>query len=464
MRPRCIALLVIFGIWPLTNVQAFGAEADSYADIVSSVMPSVVNISVQGKGERVKVGGKGKDVSYATYLVEYVGAGSIVDSSGIIVTNKHVVNDAAEIDVTLHDNSTFRAQLLGMGVGNDLALLKIDAGHPLPPVKVGNSDELRLGDRVLAIGNPLGLNSSVSAGVISGLRRHINSGILAQNALGEFIQTDASINHGNSGGPLFNMKGEIVGVDNQIFSDTPGGGSIGIGFAIPSNDVKVLVEQIRQYGKPHLGWLGLRVQTVTPRMAEALKIADLSGAIIAAVAPSSPAAEAGLEVGDVVRAIDNEEVKDFRTLNRAAAFSIGQTMQLRIWHDGKIRIVPVTVKEYPQNTWVSFQNEQLKEPVFTKASDFGFELADLTKELRARFQLNNSVSGPVVTQVADNTAGAGANLRPGDVIVRLQPEDVHSKTQFEQRLQALYKSGQRNALVLVGGESSSRWITLPLRL
>ena len=184
-------------------------QPDSYADLVASVMPSVVNITIKGMGDNVKIGEKGDD--YARYVVELVGAGSIVDSTGIIVTNKHVVNNAYEITVTLHDGGTFRAQLLGTGTGNDLAILKIDAGRPLPAAKIGNSDELRVGDRVMAVGNPLGLNSSVSTGVVSGLHRRIFSGILMQNALGEFIQTDASINHGNSGGPLFNMKGEVVG-------------------------------------------------------------------------------------------------------------------------------------------------------------------------------------------------------------------------------------------------------------
>jgi serine protease Do len=265
-------------------------------------MPSVVNITIKGMGENVKIGEKGND--YARYVVELVGSGSIVDSTGIIVTNKHVVNNAYEITVTLHDGGTFRAQLLGMGSGNDLAMLKIDAGRPLPAAKIGNSDELRVGDQVMAVGNPLGLNSSVSIGVVSGLYRRIFSGILMQNALGEFIQTDASINHGNSGGPLFNMKGEIVGVDNQIYSDTKGGGSIGIGFAIPSNDAQLLVEQVRKYGQIRMGWLGMRLQTITPAMAEALSLPKRTGAIVAALAPSGSGAEAGLKTGDIVQAFD----------------------------------------------------------------------------------------------------------------------------------------------------------------
>jgi serine protease Do len=194
-------------------------------------MPSVVNISIEAMGQRVKLEESGGDLAYANYVVEFVGAGSIVDPSGLIITNRHVVKDAYEIDVTLSDGATYKGQLLGAGSGTDLAILKIDAGRPLPAIEIGNSDEVKVGEKVLAIGNPL--DSSVSAGIVSGVHRTMKT--LPQY---EFIQTDA-INHGNSGGPLINMKGQMIGIDNQIWSDTAGGGSIGLGFAIPSNDAKL---------------------------------------------------------------------------------------------------------------------------------------------------------------------------------------------------------------------------------
>ena len=441
---------------------ANAAEPNSYADLVASVMPSVVNITIKGMGEKVKIGEKGDD--YARYLVELVGSGSIVNSTGIIVTNKHVVNNAYVITVTLHDGDAFRAQLLGMGSGNDLAMLKIDAGRPLPAAKIGNSDELRVGDRVMAVGNPLGLNSSVSTGVVSGLHRRIFSGILMQNALGEFIQTDASINHGNSGGPLFNMKGEIVGVDNQIYSDTKGGGSIGIGFAIPSNDARLLVEQVRKYGQIRMGWLGMRLQTITPAMAEALSLPKRTGAIVAALAPSGSGAEAGLKTGDIIQAFDGQEVVDSRKLDRAALLSIGQTVQLSVWRDGSIRTVPITVKEYPQDVWVSYKNEKMKDLVFTKISDAGILVSDLTDELRAQFGLAASVTGPVITEVADNTAASGAGIHQGDVIQKVQGSDVRSRAEVRERLKELSEKGLRNAILLIGVGENSRWVTLPLRL
>jgi serine protease Do len=436
------------------------SDTDSYADLVASVMPSVVNITVKGMGEKVKIG----DGDYARYLTELVGSGSIIDSTGIIATNKHVVNNAYEITVILHDGGSYRAQLLGMGAGNDLALLKIDAGRPLPPAKIGNSDELRVGDRVMAIGNPHGLNSSVSTGIVSGLHRRLTSGILMQNALGEFIQTDASINHGNSGGPLFNMKGEVIGVDNQIYSDTKGGGSIGIGFAIPSNDAQLLVQQVHKYGDVRLGWLGMRLQTITSSMAEALSLPKSTGAIVAALAPSGPGAEAGLKAGDIIQTFDGQEVTDSRSLDRGVVLLIGKTVQLGVWRDGSIQTVPVTVKEYPQDIWVSHNNEDVKDIVFTKISDAGILVSDLTDELRAQFGLDASVTGPVVTEVAANTAASAAGIRPGDLVQKVQDDDVRSRAEMQARLKEVSAKGLRNAALLIGMGQNARWVTLPLRL
>src|SRR6476620_2102004 len=462
---RTLALsLVLLSIGCLASPLAVRAESDSYADIVARVLPSVVNISIQGAGERVKIGGDAGDAVYATYLVEYVGAGSITDPSGIIVTNRHVINNAYEITVTLQDGSAFNAKLLGKGADNDLAMLKIDAGRPLPAVKIGDSDALRIGDHVLAIGNPLGLGGSVSAGIVSGLHRHISSGIALQNTLGEFIQTDAAINHGNSGGPLFNMKGEVIGVDNQIFSDFAGGGNVGLGFAIPSNDVKFMLQQVLQEGKPRLGWIGVRLQTVTPRMAGALGNQVQGGAIVSEVAPNSPGSEVGLRVGDVVQSVDNERITDSRTVDRAVVSAIGKTIQLGVWSNGKTRNVPVAVKEFPQDVWISYKNDKTADLVFTKISDAGFEVADLTGELRAKFHIDPGVKGVVITAVADNTAASGANIRPGYVILKVQMDDVHSRAELAQHLQKLADRGQRDVLLFVRGSNGSVWLTLPMRL
>jgi serine protease Do len=330
----------------------------------------------------------------------------------------------------------------------------------LPAVELGDSDEVKVGEKVLAIGNPLGLASTVTAGIVSGIHRS-----LATLPQYEFIQTDASINHGNSGGPLFNLKGKMIGIDNQILSDMAGGGSIGLGFAIPSNDAKFILDNVLQYGRPRLGWIGVRVQTVTPKMAEVLQFKEANGAIIANVAENSPAAEAGLEIGEIVVGIEGKRVIDYRTLDQTVARSTGENIPLRVWSGGKFRVVTVSVREFPDSPWVSYQNDKAGPGVvFSKITDDGFEVADLTDDLRAQFHLKTHTTGPVVTVVADNTAAKQAGLRPGDVIKKVQMEDVRSRTELEQRLQQLQQQGQRNALLYVGGVDDARWLTIPLRL
>jgi serine protease Do len=226
------------------------AEPESFADLVSRVLPTVVSISVKGTGESTAMmrGGARNVASAVPHIMEIVGSGCIIDPSGIVVTNRHVVDGAYEIQITLEDRTTVNARLLGKGLSFDIAVLKIDVDHPLPAIQIGDSDQVRIGDRVLAIGNPLGLRGTVTSGIVSGLRRDLRG-----TPYDEFIQTDASINPGNSGGPLLNMKGEVIGITNQIFSDTPTSGSIGLGFAIPSNDIQFLLQQIREHGRPTPG-------------------------------------------------------------------------------------------------------------------------------------------------------------------------------------------------------------------
>jgi serine protease Do len=439
---------------------ASAGEPDSFADVVAKVMPSVVNISVKGMGEMPMMDKEAKNVSYAPHIVDIVGSGSIVDPSGLIVTNRHVIDNAYEITITLQDGTTHNARLLGKGLGFDLAILKADVGYPLPAIKIGDSDKVRVGDRVLAIGNPLGLKGTVTSGIISALHRDLYG-----TPYNQFIQVDAAINHGNSGGPLFNLKGEVIGINNQIFSESATSGSIGLGFAIPSNDVAFMLDQIRQYGRPHLGWLGLKIQTVNADMSEALKIPMQSGAIIAEVTPGSPADTAGLKVGDIIQAFADEHLIDYRVLNRAVSMAIGKTLLLSIWTvDGEDKVVPVTVKEWPQELWESYNSEMMRPPLYSKLSDLGFEVADLTNDLRARFHLDPGTEGLVVTSVVDDTAASGAKLKPGDLILKVQREDIRTAAELEQRLKKITDDGNRRALIYAKGANGARWTTLPLRL
>jgi serine protease Do len=443
-----------------TATAARAGEPDSFADVVAKVMPSVVNISVKGMGEMPMMDKEAKNVSYAPHIVDIVGSGSIVDSNGLIVTNRHVIDNAYEITVTLQDGTTHNARLLGKGLGFDLAILKVDVGYPLPAIKIGDSDQVRVGDRVLAVGNPLGLKGTVTSGIVSALHRDLYG-----TPYNQFIQVDAAINHGNSGGPLFNVKGEVVGVNNQIFSESATSGSIGLGFAIPSNDVAFMLDQIRQYGRPHLGWLGLKIQTVNADMSEALKIPMQSGAIISEVTPGSPSDDAGLKVGDIIQAFADEHLIDYRVLNRAVSMAIGKTLLLSIWTvNGEDKVVPVTVKEWPQELWESYNSEMMRPPLYSKLGDLGLEVADLTNDLRARFHLDPGTEGPVVTAVVDDTAASGAKLKPGDLILKVQREDVRTTAELEQGLKKITDAGNRRALIYAKGANGPRWTTLPLRL
>ncbi|MEA2856104.1 MAG: serine protease Do [Methylobacteriaceae bacterium] len=459
-RVLVVALVALFLLAPPA---APPPQPESFANLVRKVLPSVVNISVKGRGQgpssaTATTGGTPEKVAYAPQIVDIVGSGSIVDSSGLIVTNRHVIENAYEIVVTLQDGTTANARLLGKGLSFDLAVLKIDVGRSLPAIKVGNSDELQVGDRVFAIGNPLGLQGTVTSGIVSAKHRDLSG------PYDEFIQTDAAINHGNSGGPLFNTKGEVIGINNQIFSDSPTSGSIGLGFAIPSNDVQFLLKQIHRYGRPHIGWLGLRVQAVTPEIAETLRVSKRSGALVSEVMAGSPAAVAGVQIGDIIQGFAHEAVSDYREFNRAVMMSVGKTMKVRVWRKGETRVVSMRVKEWPQEVWESYKSGTSRESLFTKLADYGFDISDVNDDLRSRFKLDPQVRGPVVTSVTEDTAASGAKLKPGDVVLTVQMEEVHSREDFEQRLADLCTGGQRNALLFVKGANGPRWLTLPLRL
>lgn len=432
----------------------------SYADLVRSILPTVVSISVKGTGPGPADSSESKSVGYARHIIDVVGAGAIVDATGLIVTNKHVIENAYKITVKLQDGKVFPARLLGQGLGFDLAVLKVESGYPLPVVEVGDSDRVQVGDHVLAIGNPLGLQGSVTSGIVSALHRN-----LVGTPFDEYIQTDAAINHGSSGGPLFNTRGEIIGVVTQIFSDAPSGGSIGLGFAIPSNDVHFMMKQIRRHQRPHLGWLGLSLQTVTPAMADELKLEGVHGAIISEIAPKSPAQEARLQVGEVVLDFDKQDVTDYRMINRVAAEGIGKEMRLRIWHlGGGERIVALKIREWPQEIWQSETSTTIQPPTFTRISDLGLQIEDITDDVRMRFHIDKTTSGAVITQVAEDTVASIVGLRAGDVVSRVVLDDIADKTDFEKRIRALSDDGHRHALMLVrGGAGNSRWVALPLR-
>ncbi|MEA2832051.1 MAG: serine protease Do [Methylobacteriaceae bacterium] len=442
-----------------TPVKAQSLLRDSTADIVEAVMPAVVAISIKGMVDPSGTDEARKGFN-APVIVDLVGSGVIADSSGIIVTNRHVIDNAYSIQVQLYDGTIARGQLLGKGLGGiDLAVVKIDVGRPLPTATIGDSDKVRIGDRVLAVGNPLGLSGSVTSGIVSAKGRD-----LRQTSVGEFIQTDAAINHGNSGGPLFNMRGEVIGINNQIYSDTSGGGSIGIGFAIPVNDARYVLEQVKQFGRPRFGYIGAHVQAIPPGMADAMDYPNDWGVIVAAVAPDSPAAAAGIKSGDILQTINGEKVRDYRKLNRVIGTSLGKSVTLDVWNGGTTRTVTADVKELTETLWASFTSSEVKSPTFSQVTDFGFALADITPELRAQYSLDPSFIGPVVTRVVDDSAAKSAGVKVGDVLVDAQGTKLKAVSDFSNRLTELRNKGRRNVVLYVGGAGGDRWVALPLQL
>jgi len=329
-----------------TDAPAAKPEAQmSVADLIASVLPAVVNVSTV-LAPRPPMTRAAQDLpaersSPPPAVVHGFGSGFIIDGSGIIVTNRHVVEHAIRITVTLQDNTTLRATRIGRLSRADIALLRVKPAGKLPTLKLGDSDQVRVGDKVIAIGNPLGLGGSVSSGIVSGLNRDIRT-----TPFDDFIQTDAAINHGNSGGPLFDRRGEVIGINTAIYSPTETSGSIGISFALPINDAKFVIDQTLQYGRVRAGWLGLSMQSVTPDIAEAIGLGIPRGSIVAGVEAGGPAAEAGVQEGDVIMSIGTMTPRDSRALWRAIAIApLGKPIELTVWRDGRVLTVSPTVRE-----------------------------------------------------------------------------------------------------------------------
>ncbi|TPW32908.1 DegQ family serine endoprotease [Pararhizobium mangrovi] len=389
--------------------------------------------------------------------VDSLGSGFVIDPSGLIVTNNHVIENADDVEVTFTDGTTRRAKVLGIDDKTDLALLKVDAKTKLPYVSFGDSDSARIGDWVMAIGNPFGLGGSVTLGIISARGRNINAG-----PYDNFIQTDAAINRGNSGGPLFNMKGDVIGINTAIIS--PSGGSIGIGFSIPSEIASSVIGQLRQYGETRRGWLGVRIQPVTDEISESLDMDHAEGALVAGVVKGGPVDNGSLEAGDVIVSFDGKPVKEMRDLPRMVAeTAVGQTVDMVVLHDGKRKTVSVKLGRLESD---DASAKDKKSDDTKKQSDnriLGMSLAKLDPQARKRFGIAEDVEGVVVTDVDPNSAAADKRIAPGNVIVEVAQEQVKSPDDVRKRVASLKKDGRRNALVMMADKSGElRFLTVQM--
>jgi serine protease Do len=387
-----------------------------------------------------------------------LGSGFIVDASGIVVTNNHVIDGADEINVILHDNTTLRAELLGTDPSTDLAVLRVKTDIPLTAVAFGDSDTAQVGDWVLAIGNPFGLGGSVTAGIVSARGRDIRAG-----RYDDFIQTDAAINRGNSGGPLFNMSGQVVGINTAIYS--PSGGSIGIGFAIPSNLGRNIVAQLRDAGRVRRGWLGVNIQQVTDEIAESLRVpGGVRGALVARAQDDGPAAKAGIRSGDVILRFNGHEVREMRGLPRIVAETpVGTEVPVVVWRDGREETVRVTLGELPSEPQQAAATPGPAQPRPTELAGLGLRVAPLTPELRDRFSLRAEQRGVVILEVAPDSPAAERELRPGDVVVEVQQERVTTPQEMQEQIEKLRRQNRATALLLVESQSGQRFVPLRLR-
>lgn len=359
------------------------------------------------------------------YTLRSLGSGFIIDGDGHIITNNHVIEEADEIKVRLSDKEEYDAKLVGRDSKTDIALIKIDPPGGLPMVKLGDSDKLQVGEWVMAIGNPFGLSQTVTVGIVSALWRKIGAGPYEN-----FIQTDAAINQGNSGGPLFNIHGEVVGVNTAIFSTS--GGNIGIGFATPINLAKNVVDQLKEKGRVVRGWLGVIVQTVTPELADTFGLKERRGALVADIDPDGPAAQAGIQKGDIIIRFDGEEIKEMSELPLIVAqTAVGKRVTVVLLRNGQTISKSVTVGELKEE-------EALASSDGNKRHDVGIEVTELTRELAKRYRITET-KGVLVTYVESDSPAEAAGIREGDVIIEVNRTSVDTLDQYDKAIQEALK-------------------------
>jgi serine protease Do len=477
-RVAPFAVLWAVLVFAVAGPAAARGAPDSFADLADRLAPAVVNISttqvIRGHpgGQEFKLPPGSPFEEFREFFEHQrpdapprratsLGSGFIIDPLGYVVTNNHVIDDADEITVILADQTEFKATVIGRDVKTDLALVKVKTDRRLPFVKWGQSQKTRVGDWVLAIGNPFGLGGSVTAGIVSARGRNINAG-----PYDDFIQTDAAINRGNSGGPMFNMDGEVIGINSAIVS--PSGGSVGIGFAVPSSLAQPVISQLREFGRVKRGWLGVRIQTVTDEIAQGLGLPHAEGALVASVSDKGPAASGGIAAGDVILKFDGREVADMHHLPRMVAeTTVGRSVPVELWHKNGRKRIEVVLGELPDDEQKVAAAERAPSRSATAGSavaELGLSLSAPTRAVREKFKLADDVAGVVITEVKPGSPAEEKRLQPGDVIVKIGPNQaaVSSPADVRARIAEARKVNAHTVLVLVETEGNRRFVALKL--
>ena len=463
----------------------------SFAPLVKRVLPAVVNISVAMKGAPVADeednGGEDQGAPdegqrppsfgmpgspFDQFLRKFfeqqgrgpmppqtgervaLGSGFIIDPEGYVVTNNHVVQNADKVTVVLQDGTKHPAKLVGRDSKTDLALLKIEAAQPLPYVSWGESSALQVGDWVMAVGNPFGLGGTVSSGIISARGRDIHAG-----PYDDFLQIDAAINRGNSGGPTFNLNGQVVGINTAIYS--PNGGSVGIGFAIPASLAKPVIEQLKEHGKVERGWLGVQVQEVTPEIAKSLGLPRAEGALVAEVTKATPAQQAGVKQGDVILSYNGHAIDKLRDLPIAVAETpVGQRAELKVWRDGREETLEPVIAQMPNDLRTA---EHAESAGSEKA--MGVSLAPLTQQWRERLHLAKEVKGVVVMAVAPDSPLAELGLERGDVIEDINQQAVTTPEEAAKRLAQVQREqgNEKQIMLLVNRHGINQYVAMTVK-
>lgn len=462
------ALFLTFSlIFSLTS--QLRAAPESFADLADQVSPSVVNITTSTVVARPNLGPDMEGTPFEDFFREFgppgqspergpqrsqaLGSGFVISEDGYIVTNNHVIQGADEIEIEFFSRSRLPAKVIGTDPTTDIALLKVESDEPLPFVSFGNSDMMRVGDWVMAMGNPLGQGFSVSAGIVSARNRELSG------SYDDYIQTDAAINQGNSGGPLFNMDGEVIGVNTAILSPT--GGSIGIGFSMASNVVIDVVAQLREFGETRRGWLGVRIQNVSDDVAEAIGLEEAKGALVTEVFDEGPSKEAGIEQGDVIISFDGTEVGDTRELVRkVGATAVGKEVPVVVFRDGQTQTLRITLgrREDAENTTPVVAEAETEE-----AEILGMTVSTITPEIREQMSLPDNAEGLVVTAVAPESEAASKDLRVGDLISEAGQQPLRSPADLEARITEARDAGRKSILLLLRRDGNPRFLALTVQ-